>query len=267
MSDQILIRRDPNLITQGWTSIPNTLIRDKSLSIEARWLWSFIHSHHGTFVLRMAQMQEMAGVGRDKMRAMLKELEGSGYLTREQKASTDGKYGLIAYHLHNPWSEPSTETPATASPSAATPATENQSPATTSANATGDVFPGDGSTGDGGHDPIKKTISKKTKEHVGAVAPRAKRGSRLPEDFTVTEPMRVWYSENCPRIVGQGREHTEEFRNHWAAAGGSTAVKIDWVAAWRNWMIKANRWSRNDAAPRRGSVKVDQSNGRQVEMP
>lgn len=246
MTEQILIRRDPGLIRESWTGTPNSIIRDTSVSIEARWLWTYINSHDGTFALKIDQMRKVAGVGRDKMRKMIKELEVAGYLTRDQKLTTEGYFGLVAYHLHNPSSEPAPGLPAPVNQVTVQPEPENTSPVATSTNSTGDVFTGAGSTGDGESGGNKKTISKKKKELVGAEAPRTKRGTRLPEDFDVTEAMRAWFAENCPRIQGQGREHTEEFKNHWTAQGGASAVKLDWTAAWRNWMIKANRWARTD---------------------
>jgi hypothetical protein len=41
------------------------------------------------------------------------------------------------------------------------------------------------------------------------------------------------------RSVNLDRE-TTKFVNHWKAASGANARKRDWVAAWRNWMLKAS---------------------------
>lgn len=69
----------------------------------------------------------------------------------------------------------------------------------------------------------------------------ARRGSRLPDDFDVTPDMVAWHRDNTPGVNGQ--RETAKFIDHWRAAGGSNAVKRDWVAAWRNWMRKAAEWS------------------------
>ena len=66
---------------------------------------------------------------------------------------------------------------------------------------------------------------------------REKRGTRLPDDFTVTAEMVAWARERVPNV--DGRWETEKFVNYWRAASGATAVKRDWVAAWRTWMLKA----------------------------
>lgn len=64
-----------------------------------------------------------------------------------------------------------------------------------------------------------------------------KRGTRLPEDFAVTDEMKTWFAENCRAV--DGRRETEKFRNYWRAKSGKDATKIDWPATWRNWMLTA----------------------------
>lgn len=70
---------------------------------------------------------------------------------------------------------------------------------------------------------------------AGATAtPKAKRGTRIPEPFTVTPEMVAWARSECP-----GLDHkavTEKFIDHWRAQPGQRGVKLDWVATWRNWM-------------------------------
>lgn len=68
-------------------------------------------------------------------------------------------------------------------------------------------------------------------------SPKTKRGTRLPDDFTVTEAMKAWFAEHCPGV--DGPRETEKFRNYWSAKSGKDATKVDWVATWRNWMLTA----------------------------
>lgn len=68
-------------------------------------------------------------------------------------------------------------------------------------------------------------------------APPAKRGTRIPADFTVTQEMVAWAMENVPGV--NGKAETEKFVNHWRAKTGRDATKLDWVATWRNWMLNA----------------------------
>ena len=63
---------------------------------------------------------------------------------------------------------------------------------------------------------------------------RATRGTRIPDGFTVTDDMRTWARKNTP---GVDLDHaTAKFTDYWTAVSGSKAVKVDWVATWRNWI-------------------------------
>jgi hypothetical protein len=60
------------------------------------------------------------------------------------------------------------------------------------------------------------------------------RASRLPNDFIVTSDMAAWAKSKHPNVdlVTQ----TEAFRDYWVGLAGAKAVKVDWVATWRNWI-------------------------------
>jgi hypothetical protein len=62
--------------------------------------------------------------------------------------------------------------------------------------------------------------------------------TRLPADFTVTPDMVAWARANVPRV--DGKRETEQFTDHWNAASGAKARKLDWTAAWRTWMRNAD---------------------------
>jgi hypothetical protein len=74
------------------------------------------------------------------------------------------------------------------------------------------------------------------------------RGSRLPDDFTVTAEMVAWARANAPNV--NGRRETEKFRDYFRALSGQKATKVDWPATWRNWMRKAADDARARASPR-----------------
>lgn len=71
---------------------------------------------------------------------------------------------------------------------------------------------------------------------AGAAPPRT-RGTRIPDDFTVTPAMVAWAREHTPHV--DGRLETEKFIDYWQAKAGRDATKIDWVKTWRNWMRNA----------------------------
>jgi hypothetical protein len=80
---------------------------------------------------------------------------------------------------------------------------------------------------------------------------KGKRGSRLPEEFEVTEEMLDWARSEVPKV----NIHAEnrKVRDHWRAQPGERGVKNDWVATWRNWMRKADEFAapRGRASPRK----------------
>lgn len=82
-----------------------------------------------------------------------------------------------------------------------------------------------------------RTASAMPPAPTGEAKPAQKRGTRLPEDFAVTDDMRAWFAENCRGV--DGPRETEKFRNYWRAKSGKDATKIDWPATWRNWMLTA----------------------------
>jgi hypothetical protein len=70
---------------------------------------------------------------------------------------------------------------------------------------------------------------------------RRKRATRIPDDFVVTPEMAQWARDNVPELInrGRGKRETDKFVNYWQAKSGKDATKHDWVATWRNWMLKA----------------------------
>lgn len=78
--------------------------------------------------------------------------------------------------------------------------------------------------------------------------PRAKRATRIPEPFPITDPMRTWATTECPD-VDIDWEHAN-FVDYWRAAPGAKGTKNDWGATWRNWMRRTATNART-ASPRR----------------
>jgi len=104
-------------------------------------------------------------------------------------------------------------------------------------------------------------------EEAPQAAPPAtkKRGTRLPDDFTVTDDMRAWFNTNCPGINGQ--RETEKFRNYFQAAPGQKGVKVDWPATWRNWMLNAAERGTGPATARTTGANRHTDHGRPNQNP
>lgn len=69
----------------------------------------------------------------------------------------------------------------------------------------------------------------------------AKRKTAFPKEFVVTAEMLFWMMENTP--VLNANHETAKFRD-WHTSKGTKYV--DWVAAWRNWMRKADKYAKEN---------------------
>lgn len=77
------------------------------------------------------------------------------------------------------------------------------------------------------------------------------RGSRLPEDWKPSEELMAWAREKFPGV--DAIAELGIFRDHWKAAAGRLGIKADWDATFRNWIRKAQSFSRSSAHPQAGS--------------
>ncbi|MEV1331154.1 hypothetical protein AB0J20_16430 [Micromonospora costi] len=89
--------------------------------------------------------------------------------------------------------------------------------------------------------------------------PKPRRGTRIPDDFTITPAMRAWARENAPGI--DLTLETANFVDHWTAKAGQDATKVDWTATWRTWMRKAEQWSGQRPAANL-PARINGTNGR-----
>lgn len=82
---------------------------------------------------------------------------------------------------------------------------------------------------------------------AGANAGRTKRPTRIPDDFAPTPEMVAWARQKVPDI--NGPLETEKFVNYWRAKAGKDALKLDWVATWKNWLLRADPASPRSRSP------------------
>lgn len=64
------------------------------------------------------------------------------------------------------------------------------------------------------------------------------RGTRLPEGWALSAEGRAYARAQGMADEAIDRE-AERFANYWHARAGPQAVKLDWEATWRNWILKA----------------------------
>ncbi|WP_126516777.1 hypothetical protein [Sphingobium amiense] len=81
---------------------------------------------------------------------------------------------------------------------------------------------------------------KPTPTHTPATETRARKGTRLAEDWQ-PEPLSEKHTamvENWP--PGAFVREREKFRNYWLAKSGAGATKTDWQRTWINWLLSAD---------------------------
>ena len=67
--------------------------------------------------------------------------------------------------------------------------------------------------------------------------PPSKRGTRLPDDWTLPDEWRRWASAHLPDARINDEE--EKFRDYWISKPGKDGVKLNRHATWRNWVRRA----------------------------
>lgn len=78
-----------------------------------------------------------------------------------------------------------------------------------------------------------------------------KKKTEAPERLDITDRMRTWAAENTP---GLNLElETLKFLNHHGAKG---SMFIDWVKAWRTWMINALQYAEKNQKNRTSNLRV-----------
>jgi hypothetical protein len=81
---------------------------------------------------------------------------------------------------------------------------------------------------------------------VHKIAP--KRGTRIPDDFTLTESRRAYAISHAV----EPDPTFALFTTYWRSASGTKATKMDWDQAWQNWVLREAADTRKRNAPRPG---------------
>jgi hypothetical protein len=86
VSDKITVRR-----RSGFSAIPNAVIRDVSISAEARLMLCYIMSCNEDWVFYRNQSMKILGCKKDKYQRIVRELKVAGYLIVRPKRKADGR--------------------------------------------------------------------------------------------------------------------------------------------------------------------------------
>ena len=95
----------------GFTVLPNQLLRDPTLTLQAKGLFALMMSYPDDWEYSVRGLAADIGCGRDKVRSALQNLEDSGYLLREQVHTESGKFAGNLYVLYDEKISPLPENP------------------------------------------------------------------------------------------------------------------------------------------------------------
>lgn len=82
-------------LTKDFTVLPNQLLRDETLSYRARGILAAMLSHSEEWEVSMAWISARGREGREAVRASVRELEASGYLSVVKEHQKNGKFRWI----------------------------------------------------------------------------------------------------------------------------------------------------------------------------
>ena len=121
-------KRDSN-----FTMISNVGLKDKRLSFKAKGLLSYMLSLPDDWVFYESEIVNHATDGKQSVRTGMKELEKFGYLVKEQKRNSKGKFAKIDWVVSDEpingdttTFQPSTTFPSTDNPSSDNPSSDNR---------------------------------------------------------------------------------------------------------------------------------------------
>jgi hypothetical protein len=92
----MIIRRRRN---SAFTIVPNAVLADGRLSIEARWLVAWFLSKPTGCIVSIDTVRAAAGVGQGKAYRMVNEARAAGYLERANIRNPDGTFHGYRYTL------------------------------------------------------------------------------------------------------------------------------------------------------------------------
>ena len=109
----------------GYTVLPNAVLRDKALTLQAIGLFAVMFSLPDEWEFSVNGLAALTSSGRDKVRSALKSLEAAGYLLREQSHDETGRFSGCVFVLYDESQLPLTGFPSTVNPTTGKPMTGN----------------------------------------------------------------------------------------------------------------------------------------------
>lgn len=93
--------------TNNFTNLPNSLLRDKTLSFKARGVLAMILSNSGQWVVTSRWIEDSGTEGREAIKSALDELREARYAFHHMEKEASGKWAFSCWQFHDtPQSEP-----------------------------------------------------------------------------------------------------------------------------------------------------------------
>ena len=81
----------------GWTPIPNSILNDKTLTLKAKALLTYLNSKPSNWNFAVWRIQQEMLEGEASIRSGLRELRGAGFLSYKPKFNEQGKPNGMRY--------------------------------------------------------------------------------------------------------------------------------------------------------------------------
>jgi hypothetical protein len=188
---------------EHFTQVPNALLRNRTISPEARWLASWLMSHRRGFKVSMGAIIHAANCGKDRAYRMVRELIAAGYIRRV--AERDQATGQFIQYRYVVRKRPVTGNPEAGEPEAGNPPHKNTSNHRTP--------PGEGGSSS------STAVSKQAKEITDGMRRLCDLLADHVEQMTGKRPPTItqdWLVA-CRRLI---------------ALDGATEEQVEWVIRW-----------------------------------
>ncbi|WP_445363319.1 hypothetical protein ACJJIQ_24770 [Microbulbifer sp. ANSA003] len=248
--------------SSNYLVVSNSVVCDRRISFAAGGLLLHLLSKPDHWEVSPLALAKEAQEGRDKIYKLLGELIDAGYCQRITRRGERGKIVGTDYEIsdmprnadplpENPDTDlPDTDLPDTDLPDTDLPDTDlpdTDLPDTdlpdTDLPDTGLPYP-DLPTQESKDTKKVTTLENNQREsgQGGALAvrqepaPPSKRGTRLPDDWRLTQEFYDEAAKTRPEVMHQIYDIAASFGDYWKSQSGKQGVRRDWLAVWRNWV-------------------------------
>ncbi|WP_445360539.1 hypothetical protein ACJJIL_19180 [Microbulbifer sp. EKSA005] len=228
--------------SSNYLVVSNSVVCDRRISFAAGGLLLHLLSKPDHWEVSPSALAKEAQEGRDKIYKLLGELIDAGYCQRITRRGERGKIVGMDYEISDMPrnADPLPENPDTDLPDTDLPDTDLPD---TDLPDTGLPYP-DLPTQESKETKKVTTLENNQREsgQGGALAvrqepaPPSKRGTRLPDDWQLTQEFYDEAAKTRPEVMHQIYDIAASFGDYWKSQSGKQGVRRDWLAVWRNWV-------------------------------